>query len=152
IGRSFTNATSFKILRATPNGGTARTGGPRTADPSDMTPRIVAPRPVPSLPLVVNITNTQDEILATWSARTNLVYAGVAIAAAILLILGALAFLLLQGRERVLTDSLKAKHAAEEAVLAKARFLAAMSHEIRTPMNAVLGMAGVLMESRLSAE
>jgi len=38
---------------------------------------------------------------------------------------------------------------AEEANLAKSRFLATMSHEIRTPMNAILGMADLLWESRL---
>ncbi len=38
---------------------------------------------------------------------------------------------------------------AEEASRAKSRFVANMSHEIRTPMNGVLGMADLLMRSRL---
>ncbi|MEC5385070.1 CHASE domain-containing protein [Uliginosibacterium sp. H3] len=38
----------------------------------------------------------------------------------------------------------EAKHVAEEASLAKSRFLATMSHEIRTPMNGILGMAQLL--------
>ena len=72
------------------------------------------------------------------------------VAVSLLLVLSFLrSALLLQSESRARAEARASADAAVEASRAKSAFLATMSHEIRTPMNGVIGLTGLLQNTRL---
>ncbi len=62
------------------------------------------------------------------------------------------AFIDVHEKNRILKQLEEEKRKAEEASVAKSRFLSNMSHEIRTPLNAIIGFINLLMNTELSDE
>jgi len=57
-----------------------------------------------------------------------------------------------QYRRRVDKQLVAEKERAEQAAMAKSRFLSSMSHEIRTPLNAIIGFAEILSLNTVAGE
>ena len=92
----------------------------------------------------IGIVCAEQDIVRTWSHNEE----------SFLIAVGALIGSLYSSQQRIETEAqlVRAKEAAEQAVIAKSEFLASMSHEIRTPMNGVLGMLNIVKATQLDQQ
>ncbi|MCB9876468.1 MAG: response regulator [Planctomycetes bacterium] len=108
--------------------------------------RVVADRLVWTAPLGLVVLLALVQLFSLPPLLLAPIVAGAAVAA----ILAARARMAAANRQLELSER-ERRHAVAEA-MQKSQFLANMSHEIRTPMNGILGMADMLVQTRLDPD
>lgn len=124
--------------------GVILTSAPRFAEGGAEVLRMGAPRMVGNYPLIVNLTISEELLLARWREFTMVRMLLAAVAGAAVLFASLVLYRVLRRREQdlELTRSLMLK--ADAANRAKSDFLTMMSHEIRTPLTSIIGFAELL--------